>query len=88
MKISKKLLLAGILLLPFFLNLSHANADEYGEYVEYTPSEGIEVKPFDINFTPSTVFDFQGTPNPNKRSRGDFNVSWVAYYDISKKFED
>jgi len=69
----------------FFLN---GTAMAQDGYVAYTPGEGVEVKALDLKFEPSTYFDFQGCPKPNKRSGGDFGVSWVAYYDAHKKFGD
>jgi len=59
-----------------------------GKYVTYTPGEGMEIKALDLKFEPSTVFDFQGCPKPNKRPGGDVGVSWVAYYNARKKFDD
>ncbi len=57
-------------------------------YVTYVPGDGMEIKALDVKFAPSTVFEFQGCPKPNKRGGGDFGVSWVAYYNVRKKFED
>ena len=58
-------------------------------YVTYEPGEGIAIDDLDISMKPSTVFVFQGTPNPNREpGSGDFGVSWVAYLDIEKRFSD
>jgi len=83
----KKILALAICASSLLLPLSRTRA-EAGEYVDYTPGEGIEIKPLDVKIAPSTVFDLQGTPNPNSRSSGDLNASWVMYWDMSKKFED
>ncbi len=85
MKLRKEELAIYVSFLLLLLIAPHAEANEY---VDYAPGKGIKIKAIDVKIEPSMVFDFQGTPNPNKRSRGDFNVSWVAYWNFYKKFED
>jgi carbohydrate-selective porin OprB len=58
------------------------------EYIEYTPGSGIAVPDLDLTVKPSTVFVFQGTPDPNRGGGGKFGVSWVLYLDMEKKFGD
>jgi len=82
-KIFKKTLF--VFTLTLFVNSAAMARDGY---ITYTPGEGMEIKALDVKFEPSTVFDFQGCPKPNKRPGGDFGVSWVAYYDVYKKFGD
>jgi len=58
-------------------------------YVTYVPGEGIAADDLDLTIKPSTVFVFQGTPNPNREpGSGDFGASWVTYIPFEKKFND